>query len=274
MGSTLAPFGADPVETIALDEPPLVRVLAQVRFSPVLRVADEAFVGAFQQALAPDYPLTSADTEFQITLPVSPEAPPTHAETRLWRFSSEDGMSRVTLATSFVALETARYLGHEDFLARLRTVLSAVEEHVGARRVVRTGVRYVQRLSGDDLERLGEYIRPEVLGVSQVDPGVDTSLTQARHLEEGVTLHARWGLLPAGVGLDIVPPADEPSWIFDIDVFDEEAKPFDSDLLVESVFDYSRRQYRFFRWAVNPAFLARFGADEQQLAALEEMMGA
>jgi hypothetical protein len=53
----------------------------------------------------------------------------------------------------------------------------------------------------------------------------------------------------------------------DIDVFDERREPFEIDTLVQRALEHSRRQYRFFRWAVEPAFLLRFGADEALVAA-------
>jgi uncharacterized protein (TIGR04255 family) len=273
-GTTDAPFGTDVVETIALEAPPLASVLVQIRFDPVLRVADEAFVGFFQQAIRDRYPTTRADTEFQVNLPTAPDVPPTHVQTRLWRFTSEDEIWQVTLSSSFVALETKTYAGHADFLERLNEVLVAVGEHIQPQRVLRAGVRYLQRLEGDDLGRLSDFLRDEILGICGVDAGIDTCLTQARHLAEEVTLHARWGTLPPGVGTDLLPPLEAPNWIFDIDVFDETARDFDAEQLTAVVFDYSRRQYRFFRWAVTPAFLERFGANNEQLAALRERLEA
>lgn len=273
-GTAASPFGADVVETIGLDAPPLASVLVQVRFEPVLRVAEEAFVGAFQEALRARYPTLRPHTEFQVSLPATPDVPPTHAQTQLWRFTSNDEAWQVTLASSFVSLETKKYAGHQDFLQRLQEVLVAVSEHVMPQRVLRTGVRYVQRLAGDDIGRLSEYLREEVLGICDVDPGIDTCLTQVRHITDGVTLRARWGRIPAEVGTDILSPMEAPTWIFDIDVFDEDIRDFDPKQLSAAVFDYSRRQYRFFRWAVTPAFLERFGANSEQLAVLREKLEA
>jgi uncharacterized protein (TIGR04255 family) len=278
-GTARSPFNpADTPPTILLVDPPLERVLVQVRFAPVLAVASESFVGPLQQALAERYPIGGSDVEFAINLAAPAEAPPTPTPTRLWRFETVDSSSRVTLATSFVAFETKRYEGHKTFLAELLYVLEAIVEHIKPMQVQRAGIRYFQRLTESaDLTRLGEFFRPELLGVVAVPEAadhLDLCLTQARHSADGVTLAARWGRLPAGAGMDIVAPAAEPSWVFDIDVFDETRSPFDPAELVERAAIYSRRQYQFFRWAIEPAFLERFGANAEDLAELKELMSA
>lgn len=269
-GTAESPFDPrDAPETILLAHPPLVRVLVQIRFAPILAVANESFVGPFQQALVDRYPISSGDVEVAIALSPTGE-PPT--PTRLWRFASVDESSRVTLATSFVSFETQRYEGHEPFFADLETVLAATEAYVKPVRVMRLGIRYVQRLTEPaDLARLGEYFRPELLGVVTAVGAaehLDLCLTQARHSIDGVTLAARWGRLPGDAGLDVADPVPGPSWVFDIDVFDEDATVFDMAELVERAKRYSRRQYQFFRWAVEPSFLERFGAKPEDLRGL------
>jgi hypothetical protein len=84
-------------------------------------------------------------------------------------------------------------------------------------------------------------------------------------------LTARWGVLPPSAGVDpAIDPVDAPTWVMDIDVFDERREPFDAAALAQRALEHSRRQYRFFRWAVEPAFLLRFGADEALVAAASQ----
>jgi uncharacterized protein (TIGR04255 family) len=257
---------------IPLDPPPLARVLSQIRFSPVLAVADETFAGQVQQHLRGDYPFVRGEVEFAVAFAAGAEAPQVATPTRLWRFQSSDETWRVTLASNFVTLETTQYEGHEDFFGRLQRVLAVVNDVVAPSQVERTGVRYIQRLTEPgDLERLSEYVRPEILGVCSLkDDGarITLCLTQAQAAFEEIHLTARWGLLPPNIGVDpAIDPADTASWVMDIDVFDERQEPFDTDTLARRALDHSRRQYRFFRWAVEPAFLVRFGADEALVAA-------
>jgi uncharacterized protein (TIGR04255 family) len=134
-------------------------------------------------------------------------------------------------------------------------------------------VRYIQRIiEPSDLARLAEYLRPEIVGVSAVhDDGarIGLCLTQTQAVLEDVQLSARWGLLPPNKGIDAaIQPVEVPSWIMDIDVFDARPERFDGPALAQRALEHSRRQYRFFRWAVEPAFLLRFGADPKAVGAL------
>ena len=265
-GTADHPFTGPPVETIPLNPPPLARVLAQVRFSPVLAVSDEAFAGQVQQHLFDEYPVARSDVEIGVMFAPGAEAPTPH-QTRLWRFQNTAESWRVTLATGFVALETTDYDGHEDFFGRLERVLDVIGELVRPPQVERTGVRYIQRLTDrEDLARVPEYVRPEVAGACAVhDEGAEITLclTQTQAVMDDTHLTARWGILPPSAGVDpAIEPVDAPTWVMDIDVFDERREPFHADVLAQRALEHSRRQYRFFRWAVEPAFLLRFGADE------------
>jgi uncharacterized protein (TIGR04255 family) len=270
-GTADHPFTGPPVETIPLSPPPLARVIAQVRFSPVLAVSDEAFAGQVQQRLFDEYPIARADMEIGVLFSPGSEAPTPH-QTRLWRFQTPDESWRVTLATSFVALETTAYVGHEDFFGRLERVLEVIAELVRPPQVERMGVRYIQRLTEpDDLARLSEYVRPEIAGVCALaDDGaqINLCLTQTQAVVDDAHVTARWGVLPAAAGVDpAIEPVETSSWVMDIDVFDERREAFDPADLSQRALEHSRRQYRFFRWAVEPEFLLRFGADEELVAA-------
>jgi uncharacterized protein (TIGR04255 family) len=273
-GTADRPFGAEPVQAIPLEPPPLARVVAQVRFSPVLGVADERMAGLVQQSLRDDYPLVSAEVEFAISLQFGPAVNPAPSPSRIWRYQDGDECWRVSLSSNFVALECSAYPGHEIFYERFERVLTTIGEIVDPSQVERTGVRYVQRLiEPNDLARISEFVRPEMVGVCSVPDArahMTLCLTQTQASMDHVKLSARWGLLPPDTTIDpIITAADAASWIMDIDVFDELREPFDAEVLAQRALHHSRHQYRFFRWAVEPAFLLRFGADPALVDALQ-----
>jgi uncharacterized protein (TIGR04255 family) len=242
-------------------------VLVQVRFAPVSAVVREDFFAGFQQAVMEEYPLAQPEQEV-VLLPGPDQAPKT---TGLWRLGDIADEWRLTLAPGFVALESFAYPGSEHFFDRLRRALEAVEAHVRPPRVERLGVRYVCRITAEeDLERLPELVRPEVAGIASLnDSGVaaELSLTQSTFLLEGRQVSARWGILPPHARVDpAIRAAPERSWMLDIDVFEERKRPFDAEALTNEAVAHSRTQYRFFRWAVEPAFLLRFGASEEEVA--------
>lgn len=273
-GTVLDPFSPEPVPTIPLVDPPLERVILQVRFSPVLAVADATYVSPVQTALAHQYPDTESAVEVGVALR-GPSADLIPNSVQVWRFRSSDTAWTVTLTPDFVALETTRYEGSHDFFDRLDELLHIIETHIRPKTVERTGIRYIMRLTAaDDLDLLSSYVRPEVLGVVGVpDADPRMCLTQAQFDLDGPTLGARWGLVPPMLATDPGAPAVEvPSWLMDLDVFDEERTAFSPADLARKAFVYSRRQYRFFRWAVEPPLLRRFGGDgelvDQAVAAL------
>jgi uncharacterized protein (TIGR04255 family) len=277
-GTVAHPFAGPPVETITLDSPPLASVLVQVRFAQVLNAVEDSVAAQLQQRFRDEYPFVAQQAEAMLIVLPGVDTAPAPATNKLWRFADRDNVWSVTLSTSFVALQTAAYAGHEDFFARLRRVLDAVSEIVDPPAVERVGARYTQRLRGDDdLARLTEYVRPEVLGASVVHDdtgGLSLCLTQAQAQFDDATLTARWGTLPANAGIDpVIAPLPEATWVMDIDVFDEMRDDFVPEVVTARALAHSRRQYRFFRWAVEPSFLIRYGADQELVAhAVEEMV--
>jgi uncharacterized protein (TIGR04255 family) len=105
-------------------------------------------------------------------------------------------------------------------------------------RAERIGVRYVNRFKGEDLTRVRDYIRPEVLGVLFSDIGTNLKHsvpeTFIEHEEKGLNILARWGLLGTGLSHDpaAVPPVNEQSWILDIDAFPESKEDFEPEALI------------------------------------------
>jgi uncharacterized protein (TIGR04255 family) len=272
-GTTDNPFSETTVATIPLQAPPLTSVLTQIRFTPVLGADMEQVAGHVQRALRDSYPFVTNEMELGFSFAADAPGPPSPVQTPLWRYADQDSTWRVSIANAFVALETSSYAGHEDFFARLRSVLEVVEEVLAPPGAERVGVRYTQRLTAEeDLERIGELVRPEVLGASAVHAdgrSFELCLTQTQTRFDDVTLSSRWGLLPPGAAVDaVIAPLPTRSWVMDLDVFDERREPFSPKALADRALSHSRRQYQFFRWAVQPAFLARFGGDPDLIARL------
>ena len=267
-GTSPTPFGPE-LTAIPLENPPLAIVLAQVRFAPILSIQEDSFVGPFQAALHDAFTVAASELELGVDLS---QNPPAVQQSRVWRFSTADGASRVSLGSTFVAFETRNYEGHEAFFEMLRLTLTALAHHIKPSQVQRTGVRYVQRLADpQDLKEIDTLFVPSVVGLaaSQAKENLDLVLSQSRHSLDGATLAARWGIIPPGISPEVIEALDVPSWVFDIDVFDEDLSSFDAPELVDRLFRYSRFGYRFFRWSVTKRFLERFGADPHDLDDLE-----
>ncbi len=260
------PFG-EPVDEVPLSNSPLIAVIAQVRFPPIASIAREDFIGPFQERIREAYPVLRQERE--VSLLLTPQGVQSGGDAApVWRFLDRGQQPewKVSLATSFVALDTSRYSSRSDFLTRLRTVLHALAETVGPSVCDRLGVRYVDRVVLDDPDvDLTSLVKPEVLGVATVVSGAHTELVHSIADTEfrlsDATLHGRWGWLPASAQLDPFhgDVVDSPSWILDLDMYDTNPGSLDIEELTSRAATFAERIYRFFRWAVRPDLLRRYG---------------
>lgn len=267
--SSIAPFGVDPISEVPLDAAPIVAVIAQLRFPQVASIATPAFVGPFQEELRPTYPVMRHEKEVRVTL--TPNGVTQAPESDIvWRFVDLEESWRVSLAPSFLSLEaTGEYTSRTEFIARLRSVVQALENHIKPSVYDRLGVRYVDRVEIDeDLPVLSELIRPEVLGVSTCELGGGSTLARSIVDSEfrlnDSALRARWGTLPASTGIDPFhgAPSSKPIWLLDLDMYTAEGvRPFAVGDVVSLAENYAAQIYRVFRWAVSEEFLKHFGGN-------------
>jgi uncharacterized protein (TIGR04255 family) len=258
------PFGP-PVPEVPLPRSPLAFVVAQARFERVASIGSEDFIAGFQEAIRGVYPVMSREQQAGIL--VGPDGQITTAESgHLWRFDERPEGWQVTLAPDFVALATSRYTRRRDFLDRLTAVLTAAQKELHVRFCERIGVRYVDRVTDTALlARLAELLRPEVLGTAATPTGDGAELVHAfsdttYHLADGLDLHGRWGLLPEMATFDpAVAPVQSRSWVLDLDAFTREPMPFEPVAIGAKAEAACERIYRFFRWAVDDAFLVAHG---------------
>ncbi len=257
------PLRGSPPEEIPLDAAPLVRVIAQVRYPLIASVETAGFIGPFQEAIRDEYPVLRPEKSRNVVL-----GPKDAISTRydvLWRFHDESETWRVTLAPGFLAIETSRYTSRNDFLDRLRRVLTELHAHVNPRTVDRLGVRYIDRIVGRNLSDLPQLVRPEMAGILATPLAKDAQQLIAEalfRLPEGEDqLRARWASVPAGSTVDpaAVDPIDEPSWILDLDAFSQEFGAFEVESIGARARTLAERIYSFFRWVVTDEFHRRHG---------------
>ena len=160
---TETPLKGPPPAEVPLDNAPLVRVIAQVRYPLIASVESRRFIGPFQESIRNDYPVLRPEDSRSVVL--GPKGAVTTRSDVSWRFSDAPQTWRVTLAPDFLALETWQYTSRADFFNRFRRVLTELHVHVTPRMVDRLGVRYIDRILGDNLRALPQLVRPEVAGI-------------------------------------------------------------------------------------------------------------
>lgn len=259
------PLTASPPEEVPLENAPLIRVLAQVRFPSILAIENTAFVAPFQEAIRTMYPILQFEKMQGVV--IGPQGITQSPLKPVWRFTDANHNWRISLAPDFLAIETTAYASRSDFLERFKQVLVALNEHIKPQIVERFGLRYVDRLNGKDIEDLASLVRPEVAGIIATDFGNQIHQNISESLfklpEQNGQITARWGLLPANATIDpsAIEPVNELSWVLDLDMSVVEQREFSVENLMSDAQKFAERIYTFFRWAVNTDFLRRFGGE-------------
>ncbi len=256
--------GRPPAEK-PLERAPLIRVIAQVRFPVVVGIEAPELVVPFQDSIRSIYPVLRQKQIRRIVLErgVQAEGPPS----RVWRFYDLAQAWIASLGPDFLALETTVYSSRQDFIDRFAFLLDALVAHFHPAVVDRIGVRYIDRVPGHHVTDLATFLRPEICGVLATSLRKRTSQALSEAIfspeEEGTSLRARWGLLPANSTPDpsAIEPLGESSWILDLDMFSQRPAKFDVTALSGATKAYAERIYAFFRWAVTDEFLAAFGGE-------------
>lgn len=265
MTAVETPFGP-PVEEIPLPGTPLVLALAQVRFPPIVSIeTSEAFIASFQEQIRGEYPILKPDDEVAVL--IGPEGPVERERHRVWRFSQHKGNWQVALTKDFIALSTDKYTSRADFLGRLETLLAALQGTIAPRVCTRLGIRYLDRITDHErLSKISALVKDPIRGAARLslgEPDVIETHGLSDHLyrlPDESALHARWGFLPRGATFDTaIDPADDESWVLDLDAYSTEPSDWSTDGLVERSRIFSERIYRYFRWAVTDEFLTEHG---------------
>lgn len=257
--------GPPPVE-VPLVSAPLVRVIAQVRFPMVASIERRDYIAPFQEAIRDQYPILRPEQD-PLVVVGHPHGFHELRQSTAWRFYDPGSDWRVTLAPDFLALETGRYSSRHDFLQRLEVALSALEAHVDPKVMDRLGVRYIDRITGEEaLSALPSLVRPEICGLFGGPLSDQVELAMSEHSfslpDEGGQMTARWGQLPPQKTFDpaTIEPIATRSWVLDVDAFvAAQGAAFSVTAAVAQATRLAERIYSFFRWVVTDAFLRRYG---------------
>ncbi|HVQ96433.1 MAG TPA: TIGR04255 family protein [Mycobacteriales bacterium] len=273
------PFGSERMDEVVLAAAPLARVICQIRFPRLTRLAasDEA-ANTVAAALADDYPVFNQARE--VTIMITPDGvTQTPGGGQVWQLGSADGTWQVSFGAEFLAVHTAAYTTRDAFTEKLAQVVEVFGLVVAVPHCERIGIRYINRIDSErvSLAELPALVRPEMRGglaVPLANAKLVTAMSEALYdlappteptppgvpapLTDG--LQARWGLLPSMAQLDPTLSAlPRPSWVLDLDAFRVALSPFTRENVAGQVDELAERAYRYFRWVVTEEFLTRFG---------------
>lgn len=258
----MSKFSLAPVEETPLDHAPLAKVLMQVQFSRAPQLVTDAAESLIAELLG-RYPVRRRQVTAFPSLVVNGQpvdmAGAAQPSTVLL-FSDAAATWQVSVTDTSASLETSDYSSRDDFCGRAEEVLAAVAAVALPPVVDRVGVRYIDRLVGDQLPRVPELVIPQLQVLcGSVDPALPLhhSITDSL-IEIGPTerLQVRSGLLPAGAAFDpALPVVPEPAWLLDMDVYTIQAGfAFDPTALGAQLRRFAETAYAFFRFATTRAF--------------------
>ncbi|WP_322742784.1 TIGR04255 family protein [Synechocystis salina] len=135
----------------------------------MLSIEKKDFVSSFQEAIRESYPILQPEQTQSFAF--SPQGVVPIAPQVTWRFvdTVDKWNWRVSLASNFVALETTAYLSRRDFLKRLENILVALNESFKPASIERFGLRYIDRIVGQNLQDISSLVKPEIAGMMAVD---------------------------------------------------------------------------------------------------------
>jgi uncharacterized protein (TIGR04255 family) len=234
-------------EDIQLGRPPLREVICQVRFVPLLSIADR-MPTPFQEALRHKFPGFSVRRSVQLEAgPGGLQMPPGFPVE--YEMKAADGTAEASLGINFVALTTGNYKNWRGFLEDLEPVLVTFEKVYGTIAATRVGLRFVNTL---DAETTGLKKPEKLLALLRRDL---TCLMRNRFWsppqKAGVTLLLEEGSerMTLGVGFEAGHAA---KILLDFDYFTElePAKDLATQAILEMVDRFHGRLYDVFRWCL------------------------
>lgn len=240
------PLEFQPYEDVRLNKSPLTEVVCQVRFDPILRIANEA-PARFQELVRQRFPKFMHEQPISIQIP-DPNNPSSTVSVTVTptvsRFLTPDGNTSVSLTQDFFALSTGKYSVWEDFADDLALVSEAVDTCYGPLSTVRIGLRYVnelrpRKLGLADLDEMLEVLNPSLITLLRDQPWTDVRAyhSQIELDDDGPVLVIRLGLKRDG---------ENPSVALDLDYF-QEGTLEGTEGLVERCERFHNAIYRAFR---------------------------
>lgn len=238
-------------DDVVFEHAPLVTVLCQVRFPPVLSLMTAAGVAGFQTALREEYP-TLLPPQRSASVELGPQSVGVEASAPVWKLSDAGGQWTVGLAVDFVSLESPNYTNITDFLTRFARVLKVLRRTVRPADSLRVGLRKVNFLEAPESQQTTSFlrmVRPELLGplaVEQFPAPVSGFFSQLQFADQDNLLVVRYGLQVQ---------QERPGFVLDMDYFTERPNEVsDAPGLMQLLRHFSDGMTSFFHWGIDERY--------------------
>lgn len=242
---------------------PLIQVICQIRFPPILRIDTETPV-QFQEYVRkelPGYELTYDEGVDALPKSISNNLPSEMREflslggTRRHQFHSKGKTWTVSLTRDFVALETNRYTQWEDFRERLQLVINTLFKIYEPAYLTRVGLRYKnvidrRKLGLEGVEWrelladfvLGQFARDETSHLVVEHHGK----TLAKLNDDGDLVRMEYGLV-----IDSAGDTSNKLYLLDHDFYTDKETASDERDIISRLNTYNALNRRLFSWGIS-----------------------
>lgn len=150
-----------------LKNPPVYLTLAQVRFNPILKLADflPGIQESFRQAGYPDFDRQHL-ISIQLTAQEGQPPTPTPVQQERFLFSNVENTHTFILDGQSLTLQSTNYGQFENFSDCFLIGLDIVNDAVKLAFTERVGLRYLDRVMPQPGESIGQYLVEQVQGLS------------------------------------------------------------------------------------------------------------
>lgn len=170
-----------------------------------------------------------------------------------WHFKSADGSWTAALLPGHFSLETTRYSRWPDFEARLFDLTQAVASTAPPVMEQRLGLRYVDRLSGLDVQepaQWSKWIAPSILG-PVLHPIIGAGVTSTRQQIDLDLGDGHACVLRHGTVRDTEAPGDaEVTYLLDFDIYRSQSRRFVPDDVAEATKAFHEKADALFRQVI------------------------
>jgi uncharacterized protein (TIGR04255 family) len=242
-------------DRVIYEKNPLVEVVCQLRFPPILRIAQE-LPAEFQERIRRHFPLYEA----QITLPeplellsnMNRQQPFSSVTSKFHQFKTQDSTYQLSLSSNYLALSTSEYERYETFRELLKIALDAFQDIYQSPFFERIGLRYrdlvVRTPLGLQAEPWADLIAKHV-ALELHNPAFNNSLasfTTTLNLElEGLKLTYTHGLIKVQ---HVEKKTEEDAYLMDADFYKEGQTTYEQTW---RILDHSKALAgRLFRWSI------------------------
>lgn len=235
---------------------PLVQVICQFRFHPILRIDDKQPVD-FQEKIRKYYPVFRDKASENLPFPeaVIDQLPPEmlslfNVGNRAFEFANLDNEWVISLTKDFFALTTSDYVRWEEFKSKLEYSFNTFVDLYSPAPFTRIGLRYRNIIKRSELnletvewtELLQDYLVADLKTLQKVGQITELGHVLTLHLDDNLTkVRIRHGLVKNN-------DKKEDYYLIDNDFFTDQITEVKNGIVTLDRFN--RENHRLFRWCI------------------------